>query len=73
MNNFHSFQTYLNGMENALSENDRKDIKKEFDIFFHNLDSNGKKEFNQFQMSIAEKIRIEINTIKNTVNFKTTN
>lgn len=73
MNNFHSFQTYLNRMENAISENDKKDVKKEFDIFFHNLDFNAKKEFTQFQMSIAEKIRIEINTIKNTANLKTNN
>ena len=72
-NYFQSFQTYLDRMGNAICESDKKKIKQEFDIFFHNLDSNAKKEFTQFQISISEKIRIEINTIKNTANNKTTN
>ncbi len=72
-NNFQSFQTYLDRMGNAITENDKKSIKQEFDVFFLKLDLEGKKEFTQFQISIAEKIKSEIITIKNTHNCKTTN
>lgn len=63
MNNFQSFQTYLDRMGNASNENDKKLIKQEFDKFFGKLDAKAKKEFTQFQINIAEKIKVDMLTI----------
>ena len=65
MKTFESFNKYLDLMVNASSEEEKSRIKNEFDVFFTSLDAKGKKDFTKFQLSVAEKVKLEMLDIEN--------
>ena len=65
MKTFESFNKYLDLMVSASSEEEKTKIKTEFDIFFASLDAKEKKDFTKFQISIAEKVKLEMLDIEN--------
>ena len=71
MKTFENFQSFLDRMVNASTEQEKINIKNEFDSFFASLDAKEKKDFTKFQISVAEKVKLEMLDIiqdsKNTI------
>ncbi len=64
MKTYENFQTYLDRMLSASSEKEKDKIKHEFDTFFATLNAEEKKDFQAFQINIAESVKREMKEIE---------